>query len=144
VPSVRIFYGMWLVLDHAWAAKVAGNPNDLALANQNQPDIHTALAHADSHWFPGKRIRVALTIEWNDRRVGVARSVRWLWWWTVLFESYLWFVIWLGHLVSPRHPRGIMMDRIGGRTSKVSVRCTPGGNWHGVPLIPDFRTHEVN
>jgi hypothetical protein len=37
--NINIFYGMRLVLDHEWAAKVAGNPSDLALANQNQPDI---------------------------------------------------------------------------------------------------------
>jgi hypothetical protein len=37
---------MRLVLDHEWAAKVAGNSSNLALANQNQPDIPTD--------FPGK------------------------------------------------------------------------------------------
>jgi hypothetical protein len=66
VPSVRIFYGMWLVLDHEWAAKVVGNPSDLALAHQNQPDICTALAHADS-WFPGKRIRVVWPEPLNEK-----------------------------------------------------------------------------
>jgi hypothetical protein len=62
VPDVEQKIGVrgWSFRDHEWA----GNPSD-----QNQPDIRTTLSRADSYWFPGNKIRVGLTIEWNSREL---------------------------------------------------------------------------
>jgi hypothetical protein len=65
--NVMIFYGMWLVLDHEWVAKSGGKSEWSRIGQSESTGYTYGVARADSYRFPGKRIRVVLTIEWNGR-----------------------------------------------------------------------------